>query len=324
MRLLIRAAFFITGLLILPIVLIRAQPYTNADLNALLNTPPDCTLPCLIGLQPGLTTAAETLARFDQATHINYTVVQENGDTRVLHWRDTTSPYSGQVYLVNERVEQVTLQGARLYELWFALGEPDGATMMANEMINVGQNVAFNLPYAHIEYYASHALRVETPANCPRFWQQLVHITQTADSVSRSDYPSPLGDRRRDILPQPAHLPAPDQPVNQHSQGAQRLDHALKCGQMCRPTLRHSLQNRDDHHRIRCFAQHNFTPFASDVCFVASGAWGIIDRLAQHDEGIACRGGENHADPGRLLHWLSPASPPGMSPGICQSRTLAR
>jgi hypothetical protein len=71
--------------------------------------------------------------------------------------------------------------------------------MMANEMINVGQNIAFNLPYAHIEYYASHDLRVETAANCPRFWQQLVFITLTAEPISETGYPSPLGNRRREI-----------------------------------------------------------------------------------------------------------------------------
>lgn len=195
----LRLALLLTALLTLPIALIHAQPYTNPALTDILTSALDCETPCLMGLQPAVTTRAEAIARFEQAENINYVETGPGDGTSTLIWRSTVSPYSGIVYFSDGLVDEVQLQGARLYEVWFALGEPDGSTTMAYEMVNVGQDVAFNLPYAHIEYYAGYNLHVETAASCPRFWQQLVYITLTADTVTRSDYPTPLADRRRDI-----------------------------------------------------------------------------------------------------------------------------
>lgn len=43
------------------VLLIRAQPYDDTALRTLL-FPPDCSLPCFLGIRPGITTAEEAVA----------------------------------------------------------------------------------------------------------------------------------------------------------------------------------------------------------------------------------------------------------------------
>ena len=58
-RTFVRWILIVTGLLLVPIMLIRAQPYTANTLENLLIPPPDCASPCFLGVQPGLTTATD-------------------------------------------------------------------------------------------------------------------------------------------------------------------------------------------------------------------------------------------------------------------------
>lgn len=51
----------LTGLLLLPVLLIRAQPYDDSELRAFLAPSAGCPAMCLLGIRPGVTTAHEAL-----------------------------------------------------------------------------------------------------------------------------------------------------------------------------------------------------------------------------------------------------------------------
>ncbi len=54
-------ALLLSGLFLLPVLLIRAQPYDDGGLRAFLTPPEDCPAPCFMGIRPGVTTTEEAL-----------------------------------------------------------------------------------------------------------------------------------------------------------------------------------------------------------------------------------------------------------------------
>jgi hypothetical protein len=65
-RLLGRWALLLSGLWLLPVLLIRAQPYDPSALRAFLTPPEGCPAPCFMGIRPGVTTVAEAFAILDE------------------------------------------------------------------------------------------------------------------------------------------------------------------------------------------------------------------------------------------------------------------
>lgn len=59
--LVMRQAVLFVVVLIVPVLLIRAQPYDDRPLRALLTPASGCAPPCFMGLQPGRTTIWEAL-----------------------------------------------------------------------------------------------------------------------------------------------------------------------------------------------------------------------------------------------------------------------
>lgn len=55
-------ASWVTSLLLVPVLLIRAQPYDHQAMRALLSPPQNCPAPCFIGIRPGQTRAEDALA----------------------------------------------------------------------------------------------------------------------------------------------------------------------------------------------------------------------------------------------------------------------
>ena len=58
---LLRWAFLLTLLFLLPVALIRAQPYDDSELRAFLVPPEGCPAPCFMGIRPGVTTTEEAI-----------------------------------------------------------------------------------------------------------------------------------------------------------------------------------------------------------------------------------------------------------------------
>lgn len=61
-KLLLRPAILLTLICVVPIALIRAQPYDDSELRAFLTPPDGCPMPCFMGIRPGVTTVDEAIA----------------------------------------------------------------------------------------------------------------------------------------------------------------------------------------------------------------------------------------------------------------------
>ena len=58
----LRSLVTLTMLCILPVLIIRAQPYDDHALRAFLLPPEGCAAPCFMGIRPGVTTARDAVA----------------------------------------------------------------------------------------------------------------------------------------------------------------------------------------------------------------------------------------------------------------------
>jgi hypothetical protein len=78
-RIALKLVAILTGLFVLPLVLLRAQPYDSQMLRAFLLPPADCAAPCFLGVRPGITTLVDAqviLAAHPWIDHIAATNVE--------------------------------------------------------------------------------------------------------------------------------------------------------------------------------------------------------------------------------------------------------
>lgn len=57
----IKLALLLSAVCLVPLALIRAQPYDDSELRAFLTPPEGCPAPCFMGIRPGVTTVEEAL-----------------------------------------------------------------------------------------------------------------------------------------------------------------------------------------------------------------------------------------------------------------------
>ncbi len=102
-RLLLRPILLLTLLAALPIFVIRAQPYDDSELRALLTPPEECPAPCFMGIRPGVTTvqvAVEMLRGHEWVADVNaaneadgYISVEWNRAAPPIIDRDARTPF---------------------------------------------------------------------------------------------------------------------------------------------------------------------------------------------------------------------------------------
>lgn len=175
-----RLAVSLTLLLVTPILLIRARPYDASPIRDALLPPAGCAAPCFMGLRVGQTTLNEVIHFFEKRPRAHFVVqdpiLSNVGDhAAVLYWREDGSKLNGSFNFADGVLVELTVQGLELHEIWLALGEPDGH-QMATELMYVGEASYFSRPTAHIGYYSSSQMRVQTPSTCVLFWQQLAYV----------------------------------------------------------------------------------------------------------------------------------------------------
>jgi hypothetical protein len=74
----IRSIVVLTVLCILPVLIIRAQPYDDHELRAFLLPPEDCRAPCFMGIRPGVTTAREALDMLNNHAWVETVWIENN------------------------------------------------------------------------------------------------------------------------------------------------------------------------------------------------------------------------------------------------------
>lgn len=200
--LLLRLAGCLTLLLLMPILLIRAQPYDASLLRSAL-LPENCAPPCFMGLRPGHTTLNEVIQFFKRRPSVRFVVqvpaiYDAAEDAAVLYWREDGSPISGSMNFEKGRLMELTLEGLELHQIWLALGEPDSGQMAMEMIYTDGANV-FSRPVAHTNYYHQQQIRVHTSSTCLGFWQQLAHvvISQSAAPDSAVSVGPTMGQQRQ-------------------------------------------------------------------------------------------------------------------------------
>ena len=145
---LLRSALWLIAMFVLPIALIRAQPYDDRELRALLVPAQDCAELCLMGIQPGVTTAQEAiriLENHEWVAEIDGAQSQEFWEALTMpgfaiprvHWTwNDHSPawlsqnQNGELWLVDGQVRYVGVYTSFLLgDILLTLGNPDSSNL---------------------------------------------------------------------------------------------------------------------------------------------------------------------------------------------------
>ncbi len=130
MTLYTRIMLVLTMVWLLPILLIRAQPYDDNKLRAFLIPPEGCPAPCFMGIRPGVTTEHEAIALLEDHQWVSATSLSEFTNERHLLWDDPTHPIidaqqSGSLRLRNQVVQNITLStNLKLSDVLTVYGPP--------------------------------------------------------------------------------------------------------------------------------------------------------------------------------------------------------
>lgn len=116
----------VTGLWLLPVLIIRAQPYDDTNLRALLN----CPTPCFLGIRPGVTTVRDAITLLEAQPSLANTVGMNPPYGIRFRANHPNSLIADSVFSYLER-ESNTIQWLRIHtnlslgEVWAAYGQPD-------------------------------------------------------------------------------------------------------------------------------------------------------------------------------------------------------
>jgi hypothetical protein len=153
-RWLLIAMLFLSGLLLLPVLLIRAQPYHDDALRAVLIPPATCPAPCFMGIRPGSTSFEQALGLLrDHAWIEQLGPRQRLSPSIVLNaWRWTGADrylpadgFDSFIYSEARTITNVTAQtGIPLIEIWWLYGPP--YWMRRFEQANGSAHYTFGYP----------------------------------------------------------------------------------------------------------------------------------------------------------------------------------
>ena len=155
-RYLLRWMMILSGVLLLPILLIRAQPYDDSKLRAFLTPPKGCPAPCFMGIRPGVTTTEEAIAILEDHEWLPEIINVVLTDEITLFW-DVQSEaslhgnWSGSIRTKDNIVQDIGLSRYNLGEVFAAYGPPEWAkttrvfgssgTPGVSYLINYGRNL---------------------------------------------------------------------------------------------------------------------------------------------------------------------------------------
>jgi len=187
-----RVALLLSGLFLLPLLLIPAQPYDDSGLREFLAPPEGCAAPCFMGIQPGMTTVDEALAILSQDPWVKPGSADEwhaayaTAPVLIWEWGEAAPDWidrqeNGYVKFVDGRVDMLII-GSELYwgDVVLAMGRPDQYRWNAVYADAVG---AARFMYPYEGWYADSALLMVTQRRCRlgRVYGTLVHLQFRAE-----------------------------------------------------------------------------------------------------------------------------------------------
>lgn len=207
-RLLLRWTLLLSGLFLLPLLLIRAQPDDDSDLRSLL-MPEGCPAPCLMGIRPGVTTSQEAVAileAHDWVGEIDYRYYDPqrlHSNLLSWHWSGRQpavidASRAGSIELAEwggsgiQKVAEMSIATHITFaELVLAAGPPT-ASWFAYDSFGVFRDLN-----SHAAVFGQRAFRVSTRVQCPLSLQSLAYQPVSRFSFRRPDqhdaqYASPV------------------------------------------------------------------------------------------------------------------------------------
>lgn len=189
--LLLRLTLVLCGLLTALVVLIRAQPYDDAELRAFLTPPDGCPMPCFMSIRPGVTTADEAVAILEVHEWVGHmkVYIDRTGHIYLLQWSwsGAQPPLIDGSKLAYISVRQDTVRSLTAEtriafgDLWLALGKPD-----IGRMGSTGGQPPFLIQSAG---YRGSSLGVQSMIPCPvhlhDFFQTTVVLSFIGDLEAR-------------------------------------------------------------------------------------------------------------------------------------------
>ncbi len=175
---LIRWMLILSGLFLLPVLLIRAQPYDDGELRAFLTPPDGCPAPCFMGIRPGVTTveAASKILEghvwVSQVKYSNYFEATDaqghRSDHQIIEWYwsnqqpDWINPdREATLWLTNDLATRMDiLFDVSLGELLLSMGPPD-----QHSIFSTAQTSFFGWTYRG--KYLDRGIEVNIMSICP-------------------------------------------------------------------------------------------------------------------------------------------------------------
>lgn len=189
LRLGLRLSIVLACLWLLPILLIRAQPYEDGGLRAFFATG-KCAAPCFLNIYPGVTTMSEANTLIREQGWVGQVEQSEdamNGLPGAIYWMWNGQQPSifadggrGSIRSFNgERVSEVQVElGLTIGDIWLSLGPPQSSATTI-------QGVNFpHISLAFVTLYPEFVILGST--NCPyhrRFWQSRVMLRLRRDAA---------------------------------------------------------------------------------------------------------------------------------------------
>lgn len=133
MRYWLRLILIVTGILLLPVLLIRAQTYDSDALTTFLSPADGCHAPCFLGIVPGQTTVEEAVHILQQHEWVADVIESNEFNRIVVVWRPVPHPVIdtdalGRLRFAGGIIDSINIQTHVAFaDLWLGYGPPDRA-----------------------------------------------------------------------------------------------------------------------------------------------------------------------------------------------------
>jgi hypothetical protein len=173
-----RWALLLSGLFLLPLLLIRAQPYDDGDLREFLTPPPDCPAPCFMGIRPGVTGAEEAITILENHAWVQTlkNEIRERNGSILVEWSPAAPPVIDRSLPGRLRVSRDRVYSFHLKTTYHA-----GATNLIYDTPQGTDSGMSRLGMVVSALFMDHSVVVHVYLTCPvnhtKFWSAQMDLT---------------------------------------------------------------------------------------------------------------------------------------------------